>query len=63
MYLTIREIITIRSICYSNNTAAFYSQCISILRFLERSEDISLNSIKNSVLIIGNMAAYREVRV
>ena len=35
MYLTMREIITIRSNCCSNKTAIVYSQCTSLLPFLE----------------------------
>jgi len=37
MYLTIREIITIRSNFYNNNTVTVYSQCTSFLQFLKRS--------------------------
>ena len=55
MYLTVREIITIRSICFNNKTAIVYTQCTSLLRFLGRSENTSLNNIKYSVFITGDI--------
>ena len=58
IYLMIRPIITNYSIGDNNKEPESYSQCISLLRFLERSEIICLNSIKLSVFMRGNMGVF-----